>query len=98
MYELQVSCEEVPHPFDVNYESLKADLVHLEKTCDEFAVLEKYLKATEPQWRKVEILDVWKMDREGAVSMSSLAYCATIDRRDRDWKQCISTIRVFLRF
>ncbi len=67
----------MPHPFDVNYESLKANLVHLEKTGDEFAVLEKYLKATAPQYRKLEILDVWKMDRDGAVSLSSVACCAT---------------------
>ena len=31
-------------------------------------MLEKYLRATEPAWRKMDILDVWEVDREEAVS------------------------------
>ena len=40
----------------------------MDKKDEEFGVLEKYLRATEPQWRKLEILDVWKVDRDKAVS------------------------------
>ena len=65
---MQGSGEEVPHPLDVNYQSLKAELSHVDKKDEEFGVLEKYLRATEPQWRKLEILDVWKVDRDKAVS------------------------------
>lgn len=71
---------EVAHPLDTNYESLRADLTHLKKTDKEFTVLESYLSATQPQWRKLEILDVWKVDREGAVSHAPhtiLLYCAS---------------------
>ncbi len=58
------------------YESLKADLVHVEKTSAEYTVLEKYLSVTAPQWKKLEILDVWKVDRDGAVS--NFLFCIEI--------------------
>jgi len=57
--------EEVPHPLDVNYELLKAELQHVDKGKEQFAMIEKYLKATEPQWRRLQILDVWEVNRVG---------------------------------
>ena len=62
--------EEVPHPLDVNYELLKAELQHVDKGKEKFAMIEKYLKATEPQWRRLQILDVWEVNREGEVGRS----------------------------
>ena len=71
---------EVPHPLDVNYELLKAKLQHLDKSQEQYAVIEKYLRVTEPHWRKLKILDVWEVDREGEVSVSVIGglHCGAI--------------------
>lgn len=58
---------EVKHPLDLNYELLKADLTLLDKKSSEFSLIEKYLRGTEPQYRKLEIMDVWKVDRHAVV-------------------------------
>ncbi|CAI8044263.1 Protein mono-ADP-ribosyltransferase PARP3 [Geodia barretti] len=63
MTSLQVAGE-IPHPLDINYESLKAKLSHIKKEEDEYQVVHKYIKAT-ATWRKVELLDVFRVDREG---------------------------------
>ena len=54
----------------MNYELLKAKLQHLEESQEQYAVIQKYLRATEPQWRKLKILDVWEVNREGEVGVS----------------------------
>ena len=59
----------MPHPLDVNYELLKAKLQHLDKSQEQYAVIEKYLRATEPHWRKL-----WKVN---------IQFC--LFRRPRDW-------------
>ena len=65
----------MPHPLDLNYELLKADLVHIDKKEREYDVIEKYLRATEPTYRKLEIIDVWKVDRHGVVCVGWLGVC-----------------------
>ena len=60
----------MPHPLDVNYELLKAKLQHLDKSQEQYAVIEKYLRATEPHWRKLKILDMWEVNREEEVGVS----------------------------
>ena len=57
----------MPHPLDVNYELLKTDLTVLDKKSSEFGVIEKYLRSTEPLYRKLTILDVWRVDRHNVV-------------------------------
>ena len=64
----QAESGEVPHPLDVNYELLKARLTHLDKKDAEYAVIEHYLTATGPKWRKLEIMDVWAVDRQTEVT------------------------------
>ena len=54
----------------MNYELLKAKLQHLEESQEQYAVIQKYLRATEPQWRKLKILDMWEVNREGEVGVS----------------------------
>lgn len=54
----------------MNYELLKAKLQHLDESQKQYAVIQKYLRATEPQWRKLKILDVWEVNREGEVGVS----------------------------
>ena len=57
----------MPHPLDINYQLLKAQLQHVDKTKEQYAMVERYLKATEPQWRRLQIMDVWEVNREGEV-------------------------------
>ena len=64
---IKVEAEEVPHPLDVNYKLLKANLDHVKKGDKDYQIIEKYLKATEPSYQKLEIMDIWKVDREGEV-------------------------------
>ena len=62
---------DVPHPLDVNYELLKTRLSHVGKGEEGYGIIDKYLKATEPVWRKLEIMDVWEVDRDGEVGQRS---------------------------
>ena len=57
----------MPHPLDLNYELLKANLAVVDRSSGEFKVIEKYLRATEPGYTKLQIIDVWKVDRHGVV-------------------------------
>ena len=34
---------------------------------DEYGVIQNYLSATRPSWRNMELLDVFRVDREGEV-------------------------------
>lgn len=61
------TANEVPHPLDLNYQSLKAELVHVKKTDDDYKIIKKYLDSTQPSYQKLEILDIWRVDREGEV-------------------------------
>ena len=60
------------HPLDVNYELLKAQLDHLDRTQPEFKTIERYLQSTQPVWRKLEIMDVWSVNREGEVRVAHI--------------------------
>ena len=64
----------MPHPLDLNYELLKANLAVVERSSDEFKVIEKYLRATEPGYTKLQIIDVWKVDRHGVVRKTASVY------------------------
>ncbi|KAG9353256.1 hypothetical protein JZ751_017832 [Albula glossodonta] len=55
--------EEVPHPLDQDYLSLKCELSLLQKDTEEFKVIQKYLKATAHQ-NGPTIIDVWKVNRD----------------------------------
>ena len=59
----------MPHPLDLNYELLKASLSVVDQSSDEFKLIEKYLRATESGYRKLQIIDVWRVDRHGVVSI-----------------------------
>jgi poly [ADP-ribose] polymerase len=53
-----------PHPYDVNYGLLKCSLDHLDVKSDEFKVIKKYTENTQG-YRKCQIIDVWRVGREG---------------------------------
>jgi len=55
---------EVDHPDDVNYKALDADLVPLEQDSDEYEIIFKYLQNTMGDYRKLELLDVFKLSRK----------------------------------
>jgi poly [ADP-ribose] polymerase len=60
----KVEVEDVPHPLDVNYMSLKAKLEILNKSDEEYKIIEKYLKSTECYY-KLGIQGIWRVDRDG---------------------------------
>ena len=62
----------MPHPLDLNYELLKADLSLVDRGSDEYKIIEKYLRSTEPGYTKLQIIDVWKVDRHGVVRDASV--------------------------
>ena len=64
----------MPHPLDTNYSLLKCDLKYLDKTDKEYDVVKKYFEATSPQWNKMELTGVWRMDREGSVRIPYTLY------------------------
>jgi poly [ADP-ribose] polymerase len=55
-----------PHPYDANYGMLKCTLTLLDKKSQEFKYIETYTNQTQG-WHKVEILNVWKVEREDEV-------------------------------
>ncbi len=59
------AAEEVDHPDDQNYQSLKAGLRTLDRSSHEFKVLTTYLDQT--MGTKLELMDIWGVDREGEV-------------------------------
>ena len=59
---------EVPHPFDVNYQSLNARLTHISPEESVYKTIKQYVDATGSTFRKLEILDVWEVDRQTEVS------------------------------
>ncbi|KAM3878224.1 protein mono-ADP-ribosyltransferase PARP3 [Diretmus argenteus] len=56
--------ETVPHPLDQSYNSLKCNLSILEKSTEEFKIIERYLKATSDNHRDPKIVNVWEVNRE----------------------------------
>ncbi|KAM4722041.1 protein mono-ADP-ribosyltransferase PARP3 [Rhinophrynus dorsalis] len=55
---------EVPHPLDVDYQLLKCQLNLLDPASEEYKVIKTYVEKTGPTYRKLKILDVWRVDRE----------------------------------
>ncbi|KAM8930240.1 protein mono-ADP-ribosyltransferase PARP3 [Pelodytes ibericus] len=55
---------EVPHPLDVDYELLKCELNLLDRSCEEYKIIDTYVENTSSSYRKLKILNVWRVDRE----------------------------------
>ena len=49
----------------------------------EYDVIKKYLSATAPMWRNVELQDVWRVDREGEVRREREGGGGRLGGRDR---------------
>lgn len=59
-----------PHPYDTNYGLLKCSLDHVNESSDEFKVIKKYTDNTQG-YRKCKIIDIWRVGREGEVSLKN---------------------------
>jgi len=62
--------EEVDHPFDINYKKLKNNLVPISRDSHEWKWIETYTHNT-MGYRKVELLDIFEVDREGEMARFS---------------------------
>jgi poly [ADP-ribose] polymerase len=51
---------EVDHPLDASYKTLKCDIEPLERSTDEYKIIETYLKNTMSDWRPLKLLDVFE--------------------------------------
>lgn len=56
--------EAVPHPLDQNYLLLKCNLSLMAKASKTYKVIQKYLDETGQSGRKLQLLNVWEVDRE----------------------------------
>jgi len=55
--------EEVDHPLDQSYQSLKCDIAPLDQESDEWEVINNYLNATMGDYRKLKLLEVYTVNR-----------------------------------
>ncbi|XP_072276486.1 protein mono-ADP-ribosyltransferase PARP3 [Pyxicephalus adspersus] len=62
--EQESQLEEVPHPLDVDYQLLKCQLNLLDPKSEEYKVIDTYVKNTGSTYRKLKILNVWRVDRD----------------------------------
>ncbi|XP_030633010.1 protein mono-ADP-ribosyltransferase PARP3 [Chanos chanos] len=67
--------ENVPHPIDQDYQSLKCQLTLMDKGSPEFKIIQKYLQATGSPHRKLTIVDVWEVDRSAEAERFSEHDC-----------------------
>ena len=58
------SPKEVDHPLDANYKVLDADLEPLDQESEEYEAIDKYLTATMGDFRKLQLLDVFRLNRK----------------------------------
>uniref|UniRef100_A0A674K6E1 Poly(ADP-ribose) polymerase family member 3 n=1 Tax=Terrapene triunguis TaxID=2587831 RepID=A0A674K6E1_9SAUR len=65
--EEEVKVEEVPHPLDKDYELLKCELTLVDPALEDYQVIQTYVEKTGSSYRKVKILNIWKVKREGEV-------------------------------
>jgi len=56
--------EWIDNPIDKNYALLKANIEPLDQESHEYEVIVNYLKATMGDWRKLQLMDVFKVTRE----------------------------------
>jgi poly [ADP-ribose] polymerase len=57
--------KQVPYPADSQYETLKADLSHIDKKSKQYKLVNKYFEETKGSSSSSKLLDVWSVDREG---------------------------------
>ncbi|XP_078517282.1 protein mono-ADP-ribosyltransferase PARP3 isoform X2 [Lissotriton helveticus] len=56
--------QEVPHPLDEDYMLLKCELSHVPPSSEEYKIIKTYVDATGPTYRNLQILNIWKVNRD----------------------------------
>jgi poly [ADP-ribose] polymerase len=75
--------EWIDNPIDKNYALLKADIEPLDQESHEYEVIVNYLKATMGDWRKLQMMDVFRVTRES--EPARFKACDTIVERKLLW-------------
>jgi poly [ADP-ribose] polymerase len=57
--------KQIPNPIDLHYDSLNADLSVLGQDSSEFNVVKAYFDKTKGYYSNANLLDVWRVDRNG---------------------------------
>ncbi|KAL8212335.1 UNVERIFIED_CONTAM: Poly [ADP-ribose] polymerase 3 [Gekko kuhli] len=63
--EEKMKVEEVPHPLDKDYELLKCELSLVDPSSEDYELIVTYVENTGGTYRKLKVLNVWKVNREG---------------------------------
>lgn len=71
---------------------MKAKLEHVKKEDTDYKLIETYLKETEPSYRKLEIVDVWRVNRDGEVRKETLHTKAYMSHLHNGRQNLIPTI------
>ncbi|XP_061473900.1 protein mono-ADP-ribosyltransferase PARP3 [Rhineura floridana] len=66
--EEEMKVEEVPHPLDKDYGLLKCDLTLVDPSSEDYKLIVNYTEKTGCDYRKLQVLNIWKVNREGEAS------------------------------
>ncbi|XP_053152143.1 protein mono-ADP-ribosyltransferase PARP3 isoform X2 [Hemicordylus capensis] len=62
--EEEMEVEEVPHPLDKDYGLLKCELTLVDPSSEDYKLIVTYVKKTGGTYRELQVLNVWKVNRE----------------------------------
>ncbi|XP_066470308.1 protein mono-ADP-ribosyltransferase PARP3 [Tiliqua scincoides] len=63
--EEEMKVEEVPHPLDKDYDLLRCELTLVDPSSEDFKLIKTYVEKTGCTYRKLQILNIWKVNRDG---------------------------------
>ncbi|XP_032996540.1 protein mono-ADP-ribosyltransferase PARP3 [Lacerta agilis] len=63
--EEEMKVEEVPHPVDKDYGLLKCELTLVDPSSEDYKLIVNYVEKTGCTYRKLQVLNIWKVNREG---------------------------------
>ncbi|XP_062977195.1 protein mono-ADP-ribosyltransferase PARP3 [Elgaria multicarinata webbii] len=63
--EEEMKVEDVPHPLDKDYGLLKCELTLVDPSAEDYKLIVTYVEKTGCSYRKLQVLNVWKVNREG---------------------------------
>ncbi|KAH0630023.1 hypothetical protein JD844_012584 [Phrynosoma platyrhinos] len=61
----EMKVKEVPHPLDKDYGLLKCDLTLVDPSSEDYKLIVTYIEKTGCNYRKLQVLNIWKVNREG---------------------------------
>ncbi|XP_048346773.1 protein mono-ADP-ribosyltransferase PARP3 [Sphaerodactylus townsendi] len=66
--EEEMKVEEVPHPLDKDYGLLKCELSLVDPSAEDYKLIVTYVQNTGCTYRKLKVLNIWKVNRDGEAS------------------------------